>query len=66
MEKNKKISEVASLKGTFSSATTAVVVEFKGLTVVKDTAFRKSIRDSKSQYRVSKNTAPPSRERHGF
>jgi large subunit ribosomal protein L10 len=56
MEKNKKISEVASLKGTFSSATTAVVVEFKGLTVVKDTAFRKSIRDSKSQYRVSKNT----------
>ena len=56
MEKNKKISEVASLKDTFSSATTAVVVEFKGLTVVKDTAFRKSIRDSKSQYRVSKNT----------
>ena len=56
MEKNKKISEVAALRDTFSSATTAVVVEFKGLTVVKDTAFRKSIRDSKSQYRVSKNT----------
>lgn len=56
MEKTKKFSEVAVLKETFSSATTAVVVEFKGLTVVKDTAFRKSIRDSQSQYRVSKNT----------
>lgn len=56
MEKSKKISEVAELKETFSAAKTAVVVEFKGLTVVKDTAFRKSIRDSQSQYRVSKNT----------
>ncbi len=56
MEKNKKISEVAALKDTFTSATTAVVMEFKGLKVDKDTAFRKSIRDSKSQYRVSKNT----------
>ncbi len=56
MEKNKKFAEVAVLKETFSSATTAVVVEFKGLTVVKDTAFRKSVRDSQSQYRVSKNT----------
>ncbi len=56
MEKNKKIAEVAVLKDAFSSATTAVVVEFKGLTVVKDTAFRKTIRESQSQYRVSKNT----------
>lgn len=56
MEKNKKISEVAVLKDAFSSATTAVVVEFKGLSVVKDTAFRKTIRESQSQYRVSKNT----------
>ncbi|WP_243303374.1 50S ribosomal protein L10 [Geothrix oryzisoli] len=56
MEKNQKIAEVAVLKETFSSATSAVVIEFKGLVVGKDTAFRKSIRESKAQYRVSKNT----------
>lgn len=56
MEKNAKIAEVAELKEAFAAATTAVVVEFKGLTVEKDTAFRKSVRDGKGQYRVSKNT----------
>ena len=56
MDKKLKNSEVADLKGTFSGATTAVVLEFKGLTVEKDTAFRKSIRESKAQYRVGKNT----------
>jgi large subunit ribosomal protein L10 len=56
MEKNAKIAEVAELKEAFAAATTAVVIEFKGLTVEKDTAFRKSVRDSKGQYRVSKNT----------
>jgi large subunit ribosomal protein L10 len=56
MEKNQKIAQVAELKGTFTSATSAVVIEFKGLVVGKDTAFRKSIRESKAQYRVSKNT----------
>jgi large subunit ribosomal protein L10 len=56
MEKTKKYAEVAVLKETFSTATSAVVIEFKGLVVTKDTAFRKSIRESKAQYRVSKNT----------
>ena len=56
MEKNRKIAEVAVLKETFATATSAVVIEFKGLVVGKDTAFRKSVRDSKAQYRVSKNT----------
>jgi large subunit ribosomal protein L10 len=56
MEKNQKIAEVAELKETFASATSAVVIEFKGLVVEKDTAFRKSVRESKAQYRVSKNT----------
>jgi large subunit ribosomal protein L10 len=56
MEKNQKIAEVAVLKETFASATSAVVIEFKGLVVGKDTAFRKSVRESKAQYRVSKNT----------
>jgi large subunit ribosomal protein L10 len=56
MEKTQKIAQVAELKETFASATSAVVIEFKGLVVVKDTAFRKSVRESKAQYRVSKNT----------
>ncbi|MBI3130013.1 MAG: 50S ribosomal protein L10 [Acidobacteria bacterium] len=56
MERTQKTQEVAELKQAFSKATTAVVVEFKGLTVEKDTAFRKSVRDGKGQYRVSKNT----------
>jgi large subunit ribosomal protein L10 len=56
MEKTQKFAEVAELKNTFSTATSAVVIEFKGLVVDKDTAFRKSIRESKAQYRVSKNT----------
>ncbi len=56
MEREQKHQEVALLKGTFSSAKSAVVLGFKGLTVVKDTAFRKGIRESKAQYRVSKNT----------
>ena len=56
MEREQKHQEVALLKGTFSSAKSAVVLDFKGLTVVKDTSFRKSIRESKAHYRVSKNT----------
>lgn len=56
MDRTQKTAEVTELKGTFSVATTAVVLEFKGLTVEKDTAFRKSIRNGKGQYRVAKNT----------
>jgi large subunit ribosomal protein L10 len=56
MEREQKRNEVAQLKGTFTSAKSAVVLGFKGLTVDKDTAFRKSVRDGKGQYRVAKNT----------
>ena len=56
MEREQKRTEVAQLKGTFATAKSAVVLGFKGLTVDKDTSFRKSIRDNKAQYRVSKNT----------
>ena len=56
MEREQKRTEVAQLTGTFSTAKSAVVLGFKGLTVDKDTTFRKSIRESKAQYRVSKNT----------
>jgi len=56
MEREQKRNEVAQLKGTFTSATSAVVLGFKGLKVDKDTAFRKSVREGKGQYRVAKNT----------
>ncbi len=56
MDREQKSNEVAQLKGTFTSAKSAVVLGFKGLTVGKDTAFRKSVREGKAQYRVSKNT----------
>lgn len=56
MDREQKRIEVARLKDTFASATSAVVLEFKGLTVEKDTAFRKSMREGKASYRVSKNT----------
>ena len=56
MEKSLKTTEIADMKETFSGATTAVVLEFKGLSVEKDTAFRKSIREGKGAYRVGKNT----------
>jgi len=56
MDRDQKRNEVAELKGTFSAAKSAVVLEFKGLTVDKDTTFRKSIREGQGQYRVAKNT----------
>ena len=56
MEKNKKVTELTELKQTFTIAKSAIVLEFKGLTVETDTAFRKSFRDHKGQYRVGKNT----------
>jgi len=48
MEREQKRTEVAQLKGTFATAKSAVVLGFKGLTVDKDTSFRKSIRVSKN------------------
>ena len=67
MEREQKRNEVAQLKGTFTSATSAVVLGFKGLKVDKDTAFRKSIREGKGQYRVAKkHPAPPGGEGNGL
>jgi len=56
MDRDQKHNQVAELKGTFTAAKSAVVLEFKGLKVDKDTTFRKNIRESKGEYRVSKNT----------
>ena len=56
MDRDQKRNEVSQRKGTFTAATSAVVLGFKGLTVDKDTTFRKHVREGKGQYRVSKNT----------
>jgi len=56
MDRVQKQNEVDRLKGTFASAKSAVVLGFKGLTVEKDTVLRRSLRESKAGYRVSKNT----------
>jgi len=56
MDRNQKQNEVKELKGAFASAKSAVVLEFKGLTVEKDTVLRRTLRENKAQYRVSKNT----------
>jgi len=56
MERERKRTEVAQITETFATAKSAVVLGFKGLTVDKDTPFRKQIRDNKAKYRVSKNT----------
>jgi len=56
MDRIQKQNEVKELKNAFTSAKSAVVLEFKGLTVDKDTILRRALRESKVQYRVSKNT----------
>lgn len=56
MERSQKQQEVVQLKNTFTAAKSAVVLGFKGLVVEKDTVLRRNIRESKGQYRVSKNT----------
>ena len=56
MDRIQKQSEVKELKDAFTSAKSAVVLEFKGLTVDKDTVLRRALRENKVQYRVSKNT----------
>jgi large subunit ribosomal protein L10 len=56
MDKLQKQKEVDALKGRFASAKSAVVLEFKGLTAGKDTILRRSLRENRASYRVSKNT----------
>jgi len=56
MDRAQKHNEVKELNGTFAAAKSAVVLGFKGLTVDKDTALRRSLRENKANYRVSKNT----------
>jgi len=56
MDRIQKQKEIVELKSAFASAKSAVVLEFKGLSVEKDTVLRRVLRENKTQYRVSKNT----------
>jgi large subunit ribosomal protein L10 len=56
MDRTQKQNEIKGLKTAFAAAKSAVVLEFKGLSVEKDTVLRRNLRENKVQYRVSKNT----------
>jgi len=54
--KGKKKEELDSLKKDLTDAKNLFVAQFQGMTVAQDTELRQKIRDSKSKYRVVKNT----------
>ncbi|MGE0824272.1 MAG: 50S ribosomal protein L10 [Candidatus Binatia bacterium] len=56
MDRLEKESEVSSLKKRFDKATTAMVTEYKGLTVAEITTLRRELREVAAEYRVAKNT----------
>ena len=54
--KGKKKEELDALKKELGEAKNMFVAEFKGMTVAQDTELRHKIRETKSKYRVVKNT----------
>jgi len=54
--KGKKKEELDKLKKDLADAKNLFVAQFKGMTVAQDTELRQKVRDSKSKYRVVKNT----------
>jgi len=54
--KGKKKEELDNLKKDLADAKNLFVAQFQGMTVAQDTELRQKIRDSKSRYRVVKNT----------
>ena len=54
--KGKKKEELDALKKELGEARNMFVAEFKGMTVAQDTDLRQKIRQTKSKYRVVKNT----------
>lgn len=54
--KGKKKEELDALKKDLSEAKNLFVAQFQGMTVLQDTELRQKIRDTKSGYRVVKNT----------
>jgi large subunit ribosomal protein L10 len=56
MDRSTKETEVGDLKELLGKATTAVVAEYKGLTVAEISALRRDLREVAGEYRVAKNT----------
>lgn len=54
--KGKKKEELDALKKDLADARNLFVAQFQGMTVLQDTELRTKIRDTKSKYRVVKNT----------
>jgi large subunit ribosomal protein L10 len=54
--KGKKKEELDALKKDLAEAKNLFVAQFQGMTVLQDTDLRQKIRDTKSSYRVVKNT----------
>src|SRR2546425_11545244 len=54
--KGKKKEELDALKKDLADARNLFVAQFQGMTVAQDTELRVKIRDTKSKYRVVKNT----------
>jgi large subunit ribosomal protein L10 len=54
--KGKKKEELDNLKKDLADAKNLFVAQFRGMTVAQDTELRGKIRDTKSKYRVVKNT----------
>ena len=56
MNRKEKSEEIAELQGKLAKATSAVVTEYKGLTVAAMSALRRELREVAGEYRVAKNT----------
>jgi large subunit ribosomal protein L10 len=56
MDRQEKELVVSELQRCFSSATAAVLTEYKGLTVAELNALRRELREVAGEYRVAKNT----------
>lgn len=56
MNRKEKSEEIAELQGKFAKATSAVVTEYKGLTVAAMNMLRRELREVAGEYRVAKNT----------
>src|SRR5581483_12194659 len=54
--KGKKKEELDNLKKELADAKNLFVAQFQGMTVAQDTDLRQKIRETKSKYRVVKNT----------
>jgi large subunit ribosomal protein L10 len=54
--KGKKKEELESLKKDLAEAKNLFIAQFQGMTVAQDTELRMKIRETKSKYRVVKNT----------